>query len=263
MKVYVGCSGFFYRDWVGPFYPPNLRREDFIRFYSKFFEVVEINSSFYSFPNRGNIKSMLQRSGTLKFSFKAHRVFTHYRTYTQDDVKKFLHSIEPVIQDERFIAILFQFPDSFGYGEESLKHIRRLSEDFAGHEKVIEVRNRSFKKSDFYPVVEELGFSLVNVDAPKGSRFLVGPWVGAGTIGYVRLHGRNLDRLYDYLYSLEELKKLRDRIKKIGKGYTYIFFNNTVRAQAILNALQMKLLFGIRAEIPPSLESMFREKVWE
>lgn len=248
---------------MGPFYPPNLRREDFIRFYSKFFEVVEINSSFYSFPNRGNIKSMLQRSGTLKFSFKAHRVFTHQRTYTQDDVKKFLYSIEPVLQEERFIALLFQFPKSFGYGEDSLNHIRRLSEDFAGYEKVIEVRNRSFKKGDFYSMLEELGFSLVNVDAPKGGKFLVGPWVGAGSIAYVRLHGRDPERLYDYLYSLEELKKLRDRIKKIMKGYTYIFFNNTVKAQAILNALQMKLLFGIKTEIPTSLESTFKESVWE
>lgn len=264
MKVYVGCSGFFYRDWVGGFYPPLLKREDYIRFYSKYFEVVEINSSFYNIPNRGNIKSMLSRTSTLRFAFKAYRIFTHIRTYTQEDVKKFLYSIEPVLEEDRFIALLFQFPESFGYKEENLEYLRKLSKDFSEIPRVIEVRNRSFKKVDFYQMLEELGFSLVNTDAPKGSKFLIGPWVSVGTINYIRLHGKDPERPYDYLYSLEELKKIRDKIKKLeGDKDTYVFFNNTVRAKAVLNALQFKILFGIKAEIPRSLENSLKEKEWE
>ncbi len=263
MRVYIGCSGFFYKDWVGGFYPPLLKREDYIRFYSKYFEVVEINSSFYNFPNRGAVKSMLSRTSSLKFAFKAHRVFTHDRNYLQEDVKKFLHAIEPVIEEDRFIAILFQFPESFGYREENLQHIKRLSEDFRGLQKVVEIRNKSFKKSDFYSFLEELGFSLVNTDAPKGGGFLVGPWVGVGGINYVRIHGRDHEKPYDYLYSLEELKKIKEKIKKLGNKDTYVFFNNTVKAQAVLNALQLKLLFGIRVDIPKSLQSSLREKEWE
>ncbi len=263
MRVYVGCSGFFYRDWVGGFYPPNIKREDFIRFYAQHFEVVEINSSFYNFPSRGTIKSMLSRTSSLKFAFKAHRVFTHFRKYSQEEIKKFLHALEPVFEEDRFIALLFQFPESFGYSEEHLEYLKGLARDFRGYTKVVEVRNRSFKKVDFYTFLEEEGFSLVNTDAPKGGRFLVGPWVGVGAINYVRLHGRNAERLYDYLYSLEELKKIRDRIKRLGNRDTYIFFNNTVKAQAVLNALQLKLLFGIRVDIPQSLERSLKEREWE
>ncbi len=263
MRVYIGCSGFFYKDWVGGFYPPLLKREDYIRFYSQYFEVVEINSSFYNFPNRGTVKSMLSRTSSLKFAFKAHRAFTHHRSYRQEDVKKFLHAIEPAIEEDRFIALLFQFPESFGYKEENLHYIKRLSEDFKGVPKVIEVRNKSFKKADFYSFLEELDFSLVNSDAPKGSGFLVGPWVGVGVVNYLRLHGRDPEKHYDYLYSLEELKKIKDKVKKLGNRDTYIFFNNTVKAQAVLNALQLKLLFGIRAEVPKSLQSSLREREWE
>ncbi|MFN3471427.1 MAG: DUF72 domain-containing protein [Aquificaceae bacterium] len=263
MRVYVGCSGFFYRDWVGVFYPPLLKREDYIWFYSKYFEVVEINSSFYNFPNRGTVKSMLSRTSTLKFAFKAHRTFTHSRSYRQEDVKKFLYALEPALEEDRFIALLFQFPESFGYKEESLEYLNKLSKDFIGLSKVIEVRNKSFKKADFYHLLEELGFSLVNTDAPKGSKFLVGPWVGVGSINYLRFHGRDPDHIYDYLYSLEELKKLKDKVKKLGNKDTYIFFNNTVRAKAVLNALQFKLLFGIKAEVPKSLENSLKEKEWE
>ncbi|MFN7066033.1 MAG: DUF72 domain-containing protein, partial [Aquificaceae bacterium] len=64
-------------------------------------------------------------------------------------------------------------------------------------------------------------------------------------------------------YSLEELRKLKDKIKRLGNRDTYIFFNNTLRAKAVLNALQFKLLFGIRTEIPQSLEKSLKEKEWE
>lgn len=263
MKVYIGCSGFSYRDWVGRFYPPRLKKEDYIRFYARYFEVVEINSSFYDFPNRGNVKSMLSRSSGLKFAFKANQIFTHQRNYTREDVKKFLYAIEPVFEEERFIALLFQFPESFGYKEENLQYLKKLAEDFRGVQKVLEVRNRSFKKADFYQFVEEIGFSIVNVDAPKGSKFLVGPWVGVGAINYVRLHGKDPERPYDYLYSLDELKKIKEKVRKLGNRDTYVFFNNTVKAQAVLNALQLKMLFGLKAEVPRSLQSSLREREWE
>ncbi len=263
MRVYIGCSGFFYKDWVGGFYPPLLKREDYIRFYSQYFQVVEINSSFYNFPNRGTVKSMLSRSSSLRFAFKAHRTFTHHRSYTQEDVKKFLHALEPTLEEDRFIALLFQFPERFGYGEENLRHIKKLSEDFKGIQKVIEVRSKSFKKVDFYQFLEELGFSLVNTDAPRGKDFLVGPWIGIGAINYIRLHGRDPEKPYDYLYSLEELKKIKEKVRRLGERDTYIFFNNTVRAQAVLNALQLKLLFGIKVEVPKSLQSSLKEREWE
>lgn len=263
MKVYVGCSGFFYGDWVGKFYPPLTKREDYIRVYARYFEVVEINSSFYRFPNRGTVRSMLSRTSELKFSFKANRVFTHMRNYASEDVKNFLHAIEPAIEEDRFIAILFQFPESFGYGEHALEFLKKLSDDFSAVRKVVEVRNRSFRKADFYKAVEELGFTLVNTDAPKGRHFLVGPWFGTGGINYIRLHGRSEQPLYDYLYSLDELKKIRDRIRKLDRRETFIFFNNTVGAKAVLNALQFKLLFGISVDIPQSLQNSLREREWE
>ena len=159
--------------------------------------------------------------------------------------------------------MLFQFPESFHRTQENLEYIRKLSEDFRDIEKVVEVRSKSFKSADFYRFLEENGFSLVNSDAPKESKFLVGPWVSIGNINYVRLHGRDPQKPYDYLYSLEELKKLKDRIRKLGYKDTYIFFNNTAKAQAVYNALQMKMLFGIKVEIPKSLQGSLRDKEWE
>jgi uncharacterized protein YecE (DUF72 family) len=248
---------------VGTFYPPRLKRQEWLSYYGKFFNVLELNASFYRFPDRATVKSLLERTSKLRFALKAHRVFTHKRNYSQEDVKRFLYSIEPIANEERLIAILFQFPNSFGYSVEALSYIEKLSEGFRGFARALEVRNKSFRRADFYQFLEDVGFSIVNCDAPRGDKFLVGPWVGVGSINYVRLHGRDPENLYDYLYSLEELKKLKEKIKALGDRETYIFFNNTAKAKAVLNALQMKLLFGIEVEIPQSLQKAYAEREWE
>jgi uncharacterized protein YecE (DUF72 family) len=77
LRVYIGCSGFYYRDWVGTFYPPRLKREEWLSYYGKFFNVLELNASFYRFPDRATVKSLLERTSKLRFALKAHRVFTH------------------------------------------------------------------------------------------------------------------------------------------------------------------------------------------
>lgn len=248
---------------MGTFYPPRIKREEWLSYYGKFFNVLELNASFYRFPDRATVKSLLERTSKLRFALKAHRVFTHKRNYSQEDVRRFLYSIEPIANEERLIAILFQFPNNFGYSVEALNYIERLSKDFRGFDRALEVRNKSFRRADFYQFLEDMGFSIVNCDAPKGDKFLVGPWVGVGSINYVRLHGRDPENLYDYLYSLEELKKLEEKIKALGDRETYIFFNNTAKAKAVLNALQMKLLFGIEVEIPQSLQKAYAEREWE
>jgi uncharacterized protein YecE (DUF72 family) len=51
-KIHVGCSGWSYEDWVGPFYPKESKPKDFLRMYSSIFDVVEIDSSYYRIPNQ-------------------------------------------------------------------------------------------------------------------------------------------------------------------------------------------------------------------
>ncbi len=272
-NIHIGCSGFSYRDWRGVFYPSNIKQSEMLIYYSKFFDVVEINYTFYSMPHPYTFGEFLNRTKKLKFSVKANRIFTHDRNYSKDDVKKFLEGIEPLLESNRFIALLFQFPSEFDYREENLKYMERISLDFAGIDKVIEVRSRSFGRWDFFRFVEELGFSLVNVDAPRLKGLLVGPWKRVGYMNYIRLHGRNEDKWYgseesferyNYLYTEDELKDIKNRIDIIDKKVdTYIFFNNHYRAKAVYNALQLKLFFGENVNIPKGLASIYSGSLWE
>jgi uncharacterized protein YecE (DUF72 family) len=50
MRVRVGTSGYSYREWKGPFYPPKLPAKDYLRYYAEHFGTVEINNTFYRMP---------------------------------------------------------------------------------------------------------------------------------------------------------------------------------------------------------------------
>ncbi|NPA32624.1 MAG: DUF72 domain-containing protein, partial [Aquificae bacterium] len=136
-NIFIGCSGFSYKDWKGTFYPSHIPEGEMIVYYEKFFEIVEINYTYYSMPHPYTFQSFLDKTKRLRFSVKAHQVFTHERNYTKEDVKAFLRGIEPLLKEERrFIALLFQFPESFRYTPENLEYIKKLSLDFAGIERV-------------------------------------------------------------------------------------------------------------------------------
>lgn len=77
-ELRTGCMGWSYKDWVGPFYPAGAKPNEFLQLYSKIFDTVEIDSSFYSMP----AAKMLERwrKGTpegFRFTLKVPRKITH------------------------------------------------------------------------------------------------------------------------------------------------------------------------------------------
>lgn len=49
--IHIGTSGFSYDDWVGPYYPADLDKKDWLAFYAKEFKPLEINFTYYRMPN--------------------------------------------------------------------------------------------------------------------------------------------------------------------------------------------------------------------
>ena len=54
-RIRIGCSGWSYRDWRGPFYPQELRQKDWFSFYAGQFDTTEINASFYRLPSEAAV----------------------------------------------------------------------------------------------------------------------------------------------------------------------------------------------------------------
>ena len=48
--IHLGTSGFQYDDWVGPYYPKGLPKEQWLVFYAEEFKTLEINFTYYRMP---------------------------------------------------------------------------------------------------------------------------------------------------------------------------------------------------------------------
>ena len=77
---YLGCSGWYYEHWVGPFYPKDLPKNQWLQYYCKHFNSVEVNASFYRFPTKNMVKGWYDKTpDDFKVTLKAKRYITHIK----------------------------------------------------------------------------------------------------------------------------------------------------------------------------------------
>ena len=61
LELHLGCSGWSHETWKDKFYPSSLETSDWLNYYSKIFEFVEIDSSFYVIPDTVMVKELVQK----------------------------------------------------------------------------------------------------------------------------------------------------------------------------------------------------------
>lgn len=264
----VGVAGWSYPDWEGIVYP-RLPRFDGLSYLARFFDTIEVNSSFYRIPPLGTAESWVRRvrsNPRFRFTFKLYRRFTHEREATDDDERSFKESLAPFVEADSLGAVLMQFPWSFKNEPGSRVYLARLTERFLSYPLVLEVRHSSWNAPEIYQFLEERAVGFCNIDQPLIGRSLAPSERTTGSLGYVRLHGRNYadwfregagrDRRYDYLYSAEELDPWIETISEVSStaAETYVIANNHFRGQAVVNALQIRSrIEGRRVRAPGSL----------
>ncbi|NUQ12652.1 MAG: DUF72 domain-containing protein [Gemmatimonadaceae bacterium] len=78
MAIRIGCQGWNYDAWVGPFYPDGTRPVDFLRVYSRAFDTVEVDSTFYATPPKSTVRDWASRVGPdFQFALKLPQEITH------------------------------------------------------------------------------------------------------------------------------------------------------------------------------------------
>src|SRR5258707_4146087 len=113
-EVRVGTSGYSFPDWVGPFYPPGTRSGDFLSYYSRHFDVVEVNSTYYRIPHSSVIEKMERKTpGDFHFVVKLHQSMTHEGDLDSSNVRHFLEAIAPLENAGKYDGLLAQFPWAF------------------------------------------------------------------------------------------------------------------------------------------------------
>jgi uncharacterized protein YecE (DUF72 family) len=163
-KLYVGCSGWSYDGWLGHFYPSNLDRKDYLKYYSQVFDFVEIDSSFYNAPNVFMTKRWASlTSDNFRFTAKFPRSITHEKRLADDaDSEKELRYFFDVMRPLRtkLLALLLQLPPSLT-AKEGVKKLEiltnMLDQDFRY---AIEFRHRSWFERSVYRLLSDNNISL-------------------------------------------------------------------------------------------------------
>lgn len=278
----VGVAGWAYKDWAGIVYPPSLRSGHRLEYLAQFFDLVEINTSFYGHIKPAVARDWCERVQAVNprfvFTAKLNRAFTHSPQAVIEPTSA--DTISPSKADERDVkagldaianrgllgAVLAQFPISFKCTDANRAYINRLVHVFRDYPVVVEVRHASWNNAEVLSWLTDLGAGLCNVDQPLLGRAIPPASHATSGVGYVRLHGRNYEQWfsdsadvtdrYDYLYSKPELSEWRDRIEALAVKVeeTYVIANNHNFGKAAITALELTyLITGMKVSVPPTL----------
>jgi uncharacterized protein YecE (DUF72 family) len=273
----IGTSGWSYPpstgpgSWTGLFYP--LSRTDELKFYSRYFNTVEINSTFYRPCAPKTAESWAKRTpDDFEFTVKAWQQFTHKKDgWTQTDIDEFKQGILPLAESGKLGCILFQFPASFRHTPETMDRLKLLLDQFADYPKAAELRHRSWEDVD---ALLSFNAAPAFIDEPKFKDSIRQELLAKGSILYLRFHGRKFDKWwhhehrnerYDYLYKPEELQPYAIRLKSILEDRNiqraYVFFNNHPGAKAVANAVMMRAMLDVpvTTEMPEKMVETFPE----
>lgn len=153
---YVGCSGWNYDAWLGHFYPKRVESGRWLEYYSKVFDYVEIDSTFYRTPN---FKMVMRWASTtppnFRFSAKFPQIVTHDTRLGGglDGLLHFFEAMKPL--QKRILCLLMQLPPSLKK-EEGLPKLERLIPLlWQKYRYAIEVRHESWFTNEVYDLLKK------------------------------------------------------------------------------------------------------------
>lgn len=111
MKLYVGTSGYSYKEWKGSFYPEKLPAKDMLGYYASRLPAVELNNTFYRLPQLSMVEGWkAQTPESFRFSVKASQRITHFKRLkdASAETKYMLETVSAL--EDRLGVVLFQLP---------------------------------------------------------------------------------------------------------------------------------------------------------
>jgi uncharacterized protein YecE (DUF72 family) len=238
---WIGTSGWDYDDWKGIFYPADLPKNRWFKYYARVFPVVEVNATFYSsFEDTTYLKWKERAPQGFRYVLKAPRWITHDKLLldVQEDIENFCRSA--ALLGDRLEMILLQLAPHMPYEPERLQKALQAFPDTSLL--AVEFRHARWLTPETISMLEASGVTFCNPDSPqhKLTDHLT------SSKAYLRLHGRS--RWYDHDYSLEELEWIAAQARNLaarGAKQIYIFFNNTTNGRATANALALQTLLNV------------------
>jgi uncharacterized protein YecE (DUF72 family) len=231
-RVLIGCSGWNYADWRGPFYPERgCPPSRWLEFYARHFPTVEINSTFYRLASRDAVARWLtQTPDDFVFAPKISRYVTHIKRLTSTEaVDRFYEHIEPLVKSPKFGPVLWQLPENFHRDDERL---RNALDNLPPGRHAFEFRHRSWFDEAVYSMLRERDVALVLGDTPERP---FQAYELTADFTFIRFHHGTRGRGGNY--SRTELEEWAARIRKWSREVAvFAYFNNDWKAYAVRNA---------------------------
>ncbi len=232
MNLYVGTSGYSYKEWKGHFYPDDLSEKEFLKFYGTKLNAVEINNTFYRLPKESVVTSWAdQVPETFAFSIKGSQRITHIKRLKEvGDETEYLMRVVRTLK-QRLGVVLFQLPPNMKKDIERLRGFLKL---LAGDVRVaIEFRHPSWFDDETYHLLNESNCSLCVADWDEK---LDVPFVSTADWGYLRLRRES--------YTPADLKKWMKRVQDQKWKTAFIFFKHEDEATGPKLAMKFRDLFS-------------------
>jgi uncharacterized protein YecE (DUF72 family) len=232
-RVLIGCSGWNYADWRGPFYPARgCPTNRWLEFYARNFPTVEVNSTFYRLASRDAVARWLtQTPEDFIFAPKISRYITHIKRLgdMEQPVARYYERIEPLVDSPKFGPVLWQLPENFHRSDERLLN---ALDNLPPGRHAFEFRHPSWFNEDVYAMLRARDVALVIGDHPERP-FQSHEFTTDFT--FVRFHYGKRGRGGNY--SKTEIEEWAQRIRAWRRDVAvFAYFNNDWNAYAIRNA---------------------------
>lgn len=215
MELYVGTSGYSYKEWKGPFYPEDLPAADMLRYYGARLNSVEINNTFYRMPKDSVLEQWAsQVPAPFRFSIKASQKITHHRRLKEagEETGYLVRTLGTL--GETLGALLFQLPPNLKVDVERLESfLGLLPTDIPA---AFEFRHASWHDEAVFQVLRNHGAALCCADTEDGEADA--PLVSTAAWGYLRLRRPT--------YGNADLERWATRVKEQGWERAFVFFKH-------------------------------------
>ena len=247
-ELRIGTSGWVYPFWVGGFYPSFTKPADYLKMYSKIFNIVEIDSSFYRIPTKDTIKQWADETpDDFLFTAKFRKTITAEKRLTdvKSDLEYFFQAFEPM--QSKLAAFVIQLPPSFTF-EEGIEKLGKLIPDLdPRYRYAVEFRHNSWFRKETYDLLRASKISLAWSETP----YATNPGVVTSDFIYLRFIGeRDIQerQLGEVLRDIVQKKtrwaeKLKAELPDVNRAF--VFFNNRFEGFGPGSANSFRRLVGM------------------
>ncbi|MFC3071440.1 DUF72 domain-containing protein [Phenylobacterium soli] len=238
-ELRIGCSGWTYKDWTGPFYPEGTKDRDRLAHYASVFDTAEINASFYRLPSEAMVEGWARRAPAgFTFAWKVSRFITHNKKLNDcaEPVALVFGRMAPL--GDHYGPALIQLPPQLRRNDERLAGFLQLLPK--GRRHTVEFRHDSWYAPEVFRILADFDAALCISDHHSAPS----PWEVTASWVYVRGHGPG--GRYHGRYPDAELAAWAARIagwRAEGRD-VYAYFDNDVKSAAPFDAQRLQTLTG-------------------